>query len=138
MTECMHDFPENECGDCSGSATRSSRPASTGASTGNSFALIYAPLFRKDTFLHLNRQADRWKIRSFPSPHAPAEVLARSAPSSVSLVEDLASVGWLHEIAYPHSRTPEGVTVEDSRYWFDAIERANAQYAEAIPALRQS
>ena len=137
MTECRHGFPENECGDCSGSSTRSSRSERTGASAGNSFALIYAPLFREDTFLHLNRQADRWKIRRYPSPHAAAEVLAQSAPSSVSVVEDLGSIGWLHEVAYPHSRTPEGVTVEDSRYWFDAIERANAQYAKEIPALRR-
>lgn len=136
MTECIHAFPENECADCSGTASRSSRSVSATTTTGNSFALIYAPLFREDTFLHLNRQADRWKIRRYPSPHAPAEVLAQSAPSSVSLVEDLASVDWLHEIAYPHSRTPEGVTVEDCSYWFDAIERANAQYAEEIPALR--
>lgn len=56
----------------------------------------------------------------------------------MSQVADLSSIGWLHEIAHPHSRSREGVAIEDSRYWFDAIQRVNAQYAERIPALRRS
>ena len=137
MTECRHGFQQDECGDCSGSAAQSIRAGGGGTTSGNSFALIYAPLLRSDTFLHLNRQADRWKIREYRSPHGSAVVLAQSAPSAASPITELASVRWLHEIAYPHSRTPEGVTVEDARYWFDAIERVNAQYSETIPALRR-
>jgi hypothetical protein len=137
MTDCRHGFPEGECGDCADAVVRPSRSSSTGRAEGHAFALVYAPTFCEDTFLHLNRQGDRWKFRRYTSPDQPAEVLAQSAPSSNSGIADLGSIEWFHEIDYPHSRKPAGVTVEDSRYWFDAIERANAQYAEEIPALRK-
>jgi len=39
---------------------------------------------------------------------------------------DLDNVEFVHEIAYPYSTRPGGVSIRDSRYWFDEIAKANA------------
>lgn len=95
---------------------------------GHSFALIYAPSIRRDTFVHLNRQGDSWKIRRYLSPSRPAEEIAQAGERRTKLVVDLDSLEIVHHLDYPHSRMPLGVTIEDSRYWFDEIVKANATY----------
>lgn len=42
----------------------------------------------------------------------------------------------VYEIEYPYSTSHLGVTGTDSRYWFDATARVNAQHADRVPALR--
>jgi hypothetical protein len=127
MTECIHELNAEQCSVC---AAKSSIAHEGGASTmaGKSFALIYAPAIRRDTFLHLNREGDHWKIRWYSSPSRPATEVAQSALASRRQVLDLASVEIIHEVAYPYSTSPSGVTVRDSRYWFDEIERTNAEH----------
>ena len=95
---------------------------------GKTFALIYAPSLRPDTFLHLNREGDHWKIRRYRSPSKPAEELAQSGRASTRQVLDLASLEILYEIAYPYSTSSGGVSVTDSRYWFDEIAKVNARH----------
>lgn len=126
MTECRHGFDEAECDLCLTSA----RPASerTGSREGQTFSLIYAPSLRVHTFLHLNRQGDSWKIRDYTSPQRPADEIAQAGEKSTKLVIDLAQLEIVHEIAYPYSNTPLGVTIENPRYWFDEIAKANAKY----------
>ena len=95
---------------------------------GKSFALIYAPEIREDTFLHLNREGDHWKIRWYSSPSKPAVELAQSGRATTRQVMDLSSVAIVHEIAYPYSSSPGGVSVTKSDYWFDEIAKVNAQH----------
>lgn len=133
MTDCVHGFSDGLCGDCSAARSRSvDLGSATRSSGGYGFALVYAPAFRTDTFVHLNREGEHWKIRHYPSPSTPAVGLAQSAPSSSPKVADLESIELRHEIAYPHSLAPGGVTTKDSRYWFDAITKANAAHADVI------
>lgn len=126
MIECRHDFEEGECDLCL-TASRSAAER-TGSREGQSFALIYAPSLAPDTFLHLNRQGDSWKIRHYESPSRPARELAQSSEKATKLVLDLARLEIEHEIAYPYSTSPAGVSIEDHRYWFDEIAKANAKY----------
>lgn len=135
VTECIHGFPTDQCATCLGDGG-AGRSRGDGSKTGQSFALVYAPGLRQDTFLHLNREGEHWKIRWYPSPTSPPVELAGSAQSSSTYVADLRSVELRHEIWYPTSMASDGVTVKDSRYWFDAIARANAQHADRVPALR--
>jgi hypothetical protein len=95
---------------------------------GKSFALVYAPTLRRDTFLHLNREGDHWKLRWYSSPNRPATELAQSGRASTRLALDLRDVDFEHEIAYPYSTSPGGVSVTDFRFWFDEIARINAAY----------
>ncbi|MER3388568.1 MAG: hypothetical protein RJQ01_00920 [Microcella sp.] len=44
------------------------------------------------------------------------------------MVLDITKLEIEHELAYPYSTSPSGVTVEDSRYWFDEIAKANSKY----------
>jgi hypothetical protein len=37
-------------------------------------------------------------------------------------------VEFLHEIAYPYSTSPEGVSVTNFRYWYDEIAKLNAAH----------
>ena len=99
-----------------------------GSRSGHSFALIYAPSLHQETFLHLNRQGESWKIRHYHSPHRPAAVVAQAGEKSTRLVIDLARLVIEHEISYPHSLAPTGVSVEDHRYWYDEIAKANARH----------
>jgi hypothetical protein len=126
MTECIHGLEENQCGVCGTSARRSTGP--DGTMVGKSFALVFAPTFRDDTFLHLNREGDHWKFRSYSSPSRPATELAQSGKASTLLVLDLRDVEFLHEIAYPYSTSPEGVSVTNFRYWYDEIAKLNAAH----------
>ena len=123
----MHGLDLEQCDLCSG-AQNPKRGASTGSMAGKSFALIYAPAIREDTFLHLNREGDHWKIRWYSSPSKPATELAQSGAASTRRVIDLASANIVEEIAYPYSTGTGGVSVKDSRYWFDEIQKANAQH----------
>lgn len=134
MTDCIHGFPENQCATCSAADATTRGGAASGS--GKMFALVYAPAFRDVTFLHLNREGDHWKMRWYPSPSQPPVELAQSAPSSSGPTRDLSTVELRHEIAYPRSTAPGGVTVRDSRYWFDTIARVNNQHADRIAALR--
>lgn len=126
MGECRHGMNEADCGHCS-AATRTTA-VREGSRAGHSFALIYAPSLNRDTFLHLNRQGDSWKIRHYPSPHHPPTELAQAGAKSTRLVLDLAQLDIEHEIAYPHSLAPTGVSVEDHRNWFDEIAKANGKH----------
>jgi len=93
---------------------------------GKSFALVFVPSVRKDTFLHLNREGERWKLRWYSSPNRRPTELAQSGKASTRLALDLNEVKFAREISYPYSTSPGGVSVEDSRYWFDQITKANA------------
>ena len=129
MTECLHGFDDGQCATCAGDGRRSG--PSSASSTGRTFALVFAPSLRGDTFLHLNRQGDQWKFRWYPAPDAPPVELAQSAPSSGG-DPALSSIPIQQEIAHPHSSAPEGVGVMDSRYWFDVIERTNREHAALV------
>ena len=126
MAECRHGFDEAECDLCLAAA----RPASerTGSREGQSFALIYAPSLDAGTFLHLNRQGDSWKIRRYSAASRRPEELAQSGEKTTRMMLDITKLEIEHQIAYPYSTSPSGVTVEDSRYWFDEISKANAKY----------
>jgi hypothetical protein len=95
---------------------------------GKSFALIYAPNLRPDTFLHLNREGEHWKFRWYSSPTKPAVELAQSGRASTRQLVDLASVEILHEVGYPYSTSPGGVSVTNSRYWFDEVTKLNVRH----------
>ncbi|MHB9004014.1 MAG: GmrSD restriction endonuclease domain-containing protein, partial [Coriobacteriia bacterium] len=70
--------------------------------SGKSFALVFAPSVRSDTFLHLNREGERWKLREFPGPNEPAIEVAQSGRSSrLQVVLDPEAIKIL--IPYPHS-----------------------------------
>ncbi|MCD2441868.1 hypothetical protein LQ757_06205 [Agromyces sp. SYSU K20354] len=126
MTECIHGLEETQCGVC---GTRAPGAGGLeGTMAGKSFALVYAPSLRGDTFLHLNREGDHWKFRWYSSPNRPATELAQSGRASTRLVLDLRGVDFVHEIAYPYSTCPGGVSVTDFRFWFDEIARINAAY----------
>lgn len=124
MTECIHGLDINQCGVCSGRSTVR-HGVVDGAWVGKRFALIYAPSVHDGTFLHLNREGDHWKIRWYQSAHSPATELAQSGRASTRRVLDLETIEIVHEIDYPYSSSPGGVTVKDSRYWFGEIQRAN-------------
>lgn len=132
MDDCLHGFEHHECADCLGQVS-GSQALSDGTKAGQSFSLVYAPAVREDTFVHLNREGEHWKIRWYPSPNAPAIEMAGSASKGLA---DLDALDLLHEIDYPTSASTDGETIKNSRYWFDAIARANAQHADRIPALR--
>ncbi len=127
MTECIHGLHTEQCDVCSATPTPG-RAAGSRSMAGKSFALIYAPTIREDTFLHLNREGIHWKIRRYWSPSKPAEEIAQSGLASTRQVLDLASLEIVHEVAYPYSTSPSGLSLKDSPYWFDEIAKANAQY----------
>jgi hypothetical protein len=123
MTYCeKHDL--EFCGGCD-EPTTPHRASGTGTGSGKRFALIHAPGLRDDTYLHLNREGETWAIRMYSSPSSPAVELGRSSRPGV----DLAALELADEITYPYSTSPGGVSVEDSRYWFDEIARRNATLA---------
>lgn len=126
VPQCRHGFEEQDCDLC----VTASRPASerTGSREGQSFALIYAPSLDRSSFLHLNRQGDSWKIRRYSSPSRRPEELAQSSEKTTRMMLDITRLEIEHELAYPYSTSPSGVTVEDSRYWHDEIAKANAKY----------
>lgn len=126
MAECIHGSDEELCDYCTAKATGSRGWARTMA--GHSFALIYAPRLRSDTFLHLNRQGDSWKIRRYFSPSRAPEVVAQSGQLSTKLKLDLDELQIVHDLAYPTSRAQSGVKVTDCRYWHDEIARVNAAH----------
>ena len=126
MPECIHGLEENQCGVCGTSARSAKRLEGTMA--GKTFALVFAPALREDTFLHLNREGDHWKLRWYRSPNQPAVELAQSGKSSTRLLLELSDVEFVHELSYPYSTSPGGVSVTDSRYWFDEIAKVNAAH----------
>ncbi len=125
MAECIHGLDEERCDSCGRTAKGGSAPGGTMA--GKSFALIFAPRIRDDTFLHLNREGDHWKIRWYPSPTRKAVELAQSGKSSTRIDIDLSDIRIEDEISYPYSTSPGGVTIQNSQYWFDEIAKANAR-----------
>lgn len=125
MSECRHGMNEADCDHCTAPGRASS--AATGSRTGHTFALIYAPSLNRVTFLHLNRQGESWKIRHYSSPHRAPTVVAQAGEKSTRIVLDLAQLVIEHELPYEHSRRPTGVSVDDTRYWFDEIAKANAR-----------
>jgi hypothetical protein len=127
VTECIHEFPPDLCAVCSGESY-SRRAPGTGTMAGKRFALIYAPSVRDDTFLHLNREGEHWKIRWYASPHRAAVELAQSGLASTKREIDFSSVEFVHEVAYPYSTSVGGVPVTDSHYWFGEIARLNTQH----------
>ncbi len=96
---------------------------------GKSFALVFVPNLRDDTFLHLNREGDHWKFRWYSSPNRPAIELAQSGRATTRRVVALNDVEFVHEIAYPYSTNPGGISITDHRYWFDEIAKMNAKYS---------
>jgi hypothetical protein len=126
MPECIHGLEEERCDLCT-QRGRVSRGVD-GTMAGKSFALVFVPTLRSDTFVHLNREGDHWKFRWYESPSRPATELAQSGKASTRLVLDLDDVEFEHEMSYPYSTSPGGVSITDSRYWFDEIARVNAKY----------
>jgi hypothetical protein len=53
-------------------------------------------------------------------------------------VYNLNNVTFVHEIAYPYSTSPGGVSVENARYWFDEIAKANTAHDVSSGAPRVS
>jgi hypothetical protein len=126
MTECRHGLDQDGCDICTPAAPVARGAGGTrGTWDGKTFALVFAPSLPVDSFLHLNRQGDHWKLRWYKSPSEPADVIDQSGPASTKLNLDLSKVEFQHEIAYPHSTSPGGVTVKDSRYWFVEIAKVN-------------
>ena len=126
MAECIHGLEEDRCDACA-SRVRAAA-GSDGTMAGKSFALVFAPSLRQDTFLHLNREGDHWKLRWYRSPSHPAVEVAQSGKASTRLLLDLNEVDFVHELSYPYSTSTGGVSVTNSRYWFDEIARVNAAH----------
>jgi hypothetical protein len=126
VTECIHELQQDLCGTCGVNARRVGD--SSRLLAGKSFALIVAPGILEGTFLHLNREGERWKIRWYSSPNRPAVEMEGSGFASKHRVEALDDINILQEIAYPHSTSPSGVPVDNFRFWFDEINRMNAKY----------
>lgn len=116
MNECIHGLEEDLCGACADGRERSnSRMGLGGTMAGKSFALIYAPSIRHDTFLHLNREGFHWKIRWYPSPSKKPFEIAQSGLASTRRVYDLNNVPFVNEISYPYSTQPGGVSIENAQ-----------------------
>lgn len=129
MAECIHGLEEVLCGACGDQRERaSSRMGLGGTMAGKSFALIYAPSIRHDTFLHLNREGVHWKIRWYRSPNEKPFEIAQSGLASTRRVYNLRNVPFVYEVAYPYSTSPGGVSVEKAQYWFDEIAKINAKH----------
>lgn len=126
MTECIHGLVDNQCDVCGTSAPRSA--GANGTMAGKSFALVFAPSLRDDTFLHLNREGDHWKFRWYSSPSQPATELAQSGKATTRLQLELSEVEFVHEIAYPYSTSPGGISIRNSAFWFDEIAKTNASF----------
>jgi hypothetical protein len=134
MAECIHGFDEDKCGDC---ATRTAAGHNlTGTMAGKSFALVFVPGLNEFTFLHLNREGDHWKFRWYESSSRPATEVAQSGQATTRYHVSLSDLKFLHEIAYPYSTSVGGVSVKDSRYWFDEIAKQNAKY-DIPPRIRR-
>jgi hypothetical protein len=95
---------------------------------GKSFALVFAPSLRNDTFLHLNGEGDHWKFRWYSSPSSRAVELAQSGKATTRLAVEFSDIAIVHEIPYPYSTSPDGVSVERSDYWFDEIAKTNVAH----------
>jgi hypothetical protein len=54
--------------------------------------------------------------------------LAQSGKATTRIVMELNDVDIVHEIPYPYSTSPGGVSVEKSEYWFDEVAKANRTY----------
>lgn len=129
MAECIHGLEEELCGACNDKRDRANPGSSRGGMmAGKSFALIYAPSIRHDTFLHLNREGIHWKIRYYPSASDKPVEIAQSGLLSTRRVYDLSEVPFVHELSYPYSTGLGGESVENSRYWFDEISKANSKF----------
>lgn len=126
MAECIHGFEEETCGDCA--ARTAAGRASTGTMAGKSFALVFVPGLNEFTFLHLNREGDHWKFRWYESATRPATEVAQSGLATTRFHINLSDLQFIHEIAYPYSTSEGGVSVIDSRHWFNEIARQNAKY----------
>lgn len=126
MGECIHGLDEDRCDVCASSTRVAGVHGTTMA--GKSFALVFVPSIRAHTFLHLNREGDHWKLRWYQSPSHPATELAQSGKKSTRLELDLSDVEFVHEISYPYSTNPGGVSVTDSRFWFHEIAKVNAAH----------
>lgn len=126
MDECIHGLESDRCDSCNAQTSRGHGPTAEWA--GKSFALVFAPSLRDDTFLHLNREGDHWKLRWYSSPNRRAIELAQSGKSSTHLILDLNELHLEHEISYPYSSSPGGVSIKDSRYWFDEISKVNGEH----------
>ena len=126
MTECIHGLEPERCDAC---ATRSSGGRGSGGTmAGQTFALVYAPSLRSGTFIHLNRQGEHWKFRSYPSRNRnPIEIAQAGTGSKIPHLV-LADVEIIQEVAYPHS-SAGGHPVGDSLFWFEEIEKLNASYS---------
>ncbi len=126
MDECIHGLDPDRCDSCRTQSSHGHGPNDDW--TGKSFALVFAPSLRDDTFLHLNREGDHWKLRWYPSPDRPAVELAQSGKASTRVPLELDDLQRPVEIPYPYSTRPGGVSIKDSRYWFDEIAKANAEH----------
>lgn len=137
MPDCIHGLEEELCGACGDMRARSNSAMGLGGTmAGKSFALIYAPSIRHDTFLHLNREGFHWKIRWYQSATDKPFEIAQSGIASTRRVYNLNSIPFEHEIAYPYSTSPGGVTIKDSQYWFDEIAKANATHGISATSPR--
>ena len=129
MSECIHGLEEELCGSCGDQRDRSNLRHEPGRDwDGQTFALIYAPSIRDDTFLHLNRQGSHWKIRWYKSPNQKPYEVAQSGLASTRQVFDLNEVKFVHEVSYPYSTSIGGVSVENAQHWFDEIARMNDKH----------
>ena len=95
---------------------------------GKTFALVFAPSLRGDTFVHLNREGDHWKFRWYSSPDARPTEFAQSGAASIRMASDIRDLQFVHEISSPYSTSPGGVSVLDATYWFNEIAKANDAY----------
>ena len=130
MAECIHGLELDRCDICSPAepVTRGSGGSKGTSWSGKTFALVYAPSLRGDTFLHLNREGDHWKFRWYPAPDRAYVEVAQSSKTRSRMELNLSDVELVHEIGYLHSSNPGGVKVTNAQYWFDEIARVNAAH----------
>lgn len=98
MADCIHGLEEDQRGTCGTRALSADRREGTMA--GKTFALVFAPALRGDTFLHFNREGDHWKFRWYSSPGRLPTELAQSGKASHG--SSLTSPMWS---SYTRSRT---------------------------------
>ena len=54
--------------------------------------------------------------------------MAQSGIRTTRRVLDLDTVAIVHEVSYPYSTAPSGVSVKNSQYWFDEIAKVNSKF----------
>ncbi|KQO98525.1 hypothetical protein [Leifsonia sp. Leaf264] len=94
---------------------------------GKEFYLVYIPRIREDTFIHLNVEGDTWKLRGYPTPDGPYEVISQTAKSNTKNVIELSEHPRVKQFPYDHS-SRGGESINNNRYWHDEIARRNREH----------